>query len=161
VQERFKPDNPKSLVLRTHCQTSGYRYRNRYYTSKRYTLERYTEQQHTCALMLRDGVMPVFLQQSRVHSVALLTKTHIYNYRYSSERHLLLVVVVLLLAAVLAALACVPSALLRAADAAAASHASLAFTLAAAAAVLAVPLRIVTHVYGYLSSAQPRCLPQL
>jgi methylmalonyl-CoA mutase len=25
VKERFKPKNPKSLVLRTHCQTSGYR----------------------------------------------------------------------------------------------------------------------------------------
>lgn len=24
VQERYKPNNPKSLLLRTHCQTSGY-----------------------------------------------------------------------------------------------------------------------------------------
>lgn len=24
VQERFKPKNDKSLLLRTHCQTSGY-----------------------------------------------------------------------------------------------------------------------------------------
>lgn len=24
VRERFAPSNPKSLILRTHCQTSGY-----------------------------------------------------------------------------------------------------------------------------------------
>lgn len=24
VKERFNPKNPKSLLLRTHCQTSGY-----------------------------------------------------------------------------------------------------------------------------------------
>lgn len=24
VKERFQPKNPKSLLLRTHCQTSGY-----------------------------------------------------------------------------------------------------------------------------------------
>jgi methylmalonyl-CoA mutase len=24
VQEKFAPKNPKSLLLRTHCQTSGY-----------------------------------------------------------------------------------------------------------------------------------------
>ena len=24
VQSKFKPQNPKSLLLRTHCQTSGY-----------------------------------------------------------------------------------------------------------------------------------------